>query len=96
MSYIEKTSLVYHFLEKSLLRPPPAMKNQDTGHFFLNNEYELPESRAVIEKGVVWDYSNNEEQESIQATGPLKYEVLLMVSASARARTSRSSRIATV
>uniref|UniRef100_A0A3Q3X460 Uncharacterized protein n=1 Tax=Mola mola TaxID=94237 RepID=A0A3Q3X460_MOLML len=57
-----------------------AVKNQDTGHLFLNNEYELPESRVVIEKGVVWDYSNTEEQESIQTTGPLNYEVLLMVS----------------
>uniref|UniRef100_A0A3Q3XB25 Uncharacterized protein n=1 Tax=Mola mola TaxID=94237 RepID=A0A3Q3XB25_MOLML len=59
-----------------------AVKNQDTGHLFLNNEYELPESRVVIEKGVVWDYSNTEEQESIQTTGPLNYEVLLMVTVS--------------
>lgn len=56
------------------------MKNQETGHLFLNNEDELPESRVVIEKGVAWEYSNTEEQESIQTTGPLKYGVLLMVS----------------
>ncbi|XP_075939431.1 A disintegrin and metalloproteinase with thrombospondin motifs 2-like [Anarhichas minor] len=56
-----------------------ALMNQETGHLFLNNEYELPESRAVIEKGVAWEYSSTEEQESIQTTGPLKYGVLLMV-----------------
>lgn len=56
------------------------MKNQETGHLFLNNEDELPESRMVIENGVAWEYSNTEEQESIQTTGPLKYGVLLMVS----------------
>ncbi|XP_040907946.1 A disintegrin and metalloproteinase with thrombospondin motifs 2-like [Toxotes jaculatrix] len=56
-----------------------AVKNQETGHLFLNNEDELPESRVVIEKGVAWEYSNTEEQESIQTTGPLKYGVLLMV-----------------
>ncbi|XP_040005623.1 A disintegrin and metalloproteinase with thrombospondin motifs 2 isoform X2 [Xiphias gladius] len=56
-----------------------AVKNQETGHLFLNDEEELPESRVVIEKGVAWEYSNTEEQESIQTTGPLKYGVLLMV-----------------
>lgn len=59
-----------------------AVKNQETGHLFLNDEEELPESRVVIEKGVAWEYSNTEEQESIQTTGPLKYGVLLMVSLS--------------
>uniref|UniRef100_A0A4W6E7F8 ADAM metallopeptidase with thrombospondin type 1 motif, 2a n=1 Tax=Lates calcarifer TaxID=8187 RepID=A0A4W6E7F8_LATCA len=56
-----------------------ALKNLDTDHLFLNSEDELPESRVVIEKGVMWEYSNGEEQESIQTTGPLKYGVLLMV-----------------
>ncbi|XP_039883048.1 A disintegrin and metalloproteinase with thrombospondin motifs 2-like isoform X1 [Simochromis diagramma] len=58
-----------------------AMKNQDTGHLFLNDEHELPESRVVIEKGVAWEYRNTEEEEeeSIQTTGPLKYGVVLMV-----------------
>ncbi|AWO99730.1 putative disintegrin and metalloproteinase with thrombospondin motifs 2-like [Scophthalmus maximus] len=56
-----------------------AVKNLETGHLFLNDEDELPESRVVIEKGVAWEYSNAEEQESVQTTGPLKYGVLLMV-----------------
>lgn len=57
-----------------------AMKNQDTGQIFLNDEDELPDSRVLIEKGVVWEYSNHDEQEFIQTTGPLTYSVLLMVS----------------
>ncbi|TKS83449.1 disintegrin and metalloproteinase with thrombospondin motifs 2 [Collichthys lucidus] len=56
-----------------------AVKNQETGHLFLNDEDELPESRVVIEKGVAWEYSNTVEQESLQTTGPLKYGALLMV-----------------
>ncbi|XP_029028836.1 A disintegrin and metalloproteinase with thrombospondin motifs 2-like isoform X2 [Betta splendens] len=56
-----------------------ALKNQDTGHFFLNNGDNLPESQVLIEKGVAWDYSTTEEQEFIQTTGPLQYSVLLMV-----------------
>ncbi|KAJ4919213.1 hypothetical protein JOQ06_007855 [Pogonophryne albipinna] len=56
-----------------------AMTNTETGHLFLNAEAELPESRVVIEKGAMWEYSNTDEQESIQTTGPLKYGVLLMV-----------------
>uniref|UniRef100_A0A8D3CL15 A disintegrin and metalloproteinase with thrombospondin motifs 2-like n=1 Tax=Scophthalmus maximus TaxID=52904 RepID=A0A8D3CL15_SCOMX len=59
-----------------------AVKNLETGHLFLNDEDELPESRVVIEKGVAWEYSNAEEQESVQTTGPLKYGVLLMVTIS--------------
>uniref|UniRef100_A0A3Q3ABI1 ADAM metallopeptidase with thrombospondin type 1 motif, 2a n=1 Tax=Kryptolebias marmoratus TaxID=37003 RepID=A0A3Q3ABI1_KRYMA len=56
-----------------------AVKNQETGHLFLNDEDELPDSRELIEKGVVWEYNRTGEQESIQTTGPLKYDVLLMV-----------------
>ncbi|XP_051793849.1 A disintegrin and metalloproteinase with thrombospondin motifs 2-like [Acanthochromis polyacanthus] len=56
-----------------------AVKNLETGNLFLNDQHELPESRAVIEKGVAWEYRNSEEQESLQTAGPLKYSVLLMV-----------------
>lgn len=65
-----------------MLFPAPAVKNQETSHLFLNSEDEQPESRVVIEKGVMWEYSNTAEKESIQTTGPLKYGVLLMVSPS--------------
>ncbi|KAM3869026.1 A disintegrin and metalloproteinase with thrombospondin motifs 2 [Diretmus argenteus] len=56
-----------------------AVKNQVTNHLFLNDEDELPESRVVIEKGVAWEYRNDDDQESIQTTGPLTYEVLVMI-----------------
>lgn len=65
-----------------MLFPAPAVKNQETSHLFLNSEDEHPESRVVIEKGVMWEYSNTAEKESIQTTGPLNYGVLLMVSPS--------------
>jgi hypothetical protein len=57
-----------------------AVKNQATGHLFLNDENEFPESRTVIEKGVEWEYHNNDDMETIQTTGPLRYTVLVMVS----------------
>uniref|UniRef100_A0A3P9KVA9 ADAM metallopeptidase with thrombospondin type 1 motif, 2 n=1 Tax=Oryzias latipes TaxID=8090 RepID=A0A3P9KVA9_ORYLA len=56
-----------------------SLKNLETGHFFLNNEGELPESRVVIEKGVLWEYNITAEKETILSSGPLKYRVLLMV-----------------
>lgn len=57
-----------------------AVKNLETDNFFLNDEHEIPESRVVIEKGVVWKYNKTGEQETLQTTGPLKYGVILMVS----------------
>uniref|UniRef100_A0A8B9HV82 ADAM metallopeptidase with thrombospondin type 1 motif, 2 n=1 Tax=Astyanax mexicanus TaxID=7994 RepID=A0A8B9HV82_ASTMX len=57
-----------------------AVKNQATDHLFLNDEGEFPESRAVIEKGVLWEYSNDDDMETVQTTGPLRYGVLIMTS----------------
>uniref|UniRef100_A0A674B5B1 ADAM metallopeptidase with thrombospondin type 1 motif, 2a n=1 Tax=Salmo trutta TaxID=8032 RepID=A0A674B5B1_SALTR len=54
-----------------------AVKNQATGHLFLNDENDFPESRTVIEKGVEWEYHNNDDMETIQTTGPLRYTVLM-------------------
>uniref|UniRef100_A0A8C7K273 ADAM metallopeptidase with thrombospondin type 1 motif 2 n=1 Tax=Oncorhynchus kisutch TaxID=8019 RepID=A0A8C7K273_ONCKI len=54
-----------------------AVKNQATGHLFLNNEDEFPESRMVIEKGVEWEYHNDDDTETVQTTGPLGYAVLI-------------------
>lgn len=57
-----------------------AVKNQATGDVFLNDEDDFPESRTVIEKGVEWEYQNNDDMELVQTSGPLKYAVLVMVS----------------
>ncbi|KAJ8405496.1 hypothetical protein AAFF_G00319690 [Aldrovandia affinis] len=56
-----------------------AVKNQASGHFFLNGEGDFPDSRTVIEKGVEWEYENDDDKETVQTTGPLKYGVLVMV-----------------
>ncbi|KAM9788835.1 A disintegrin and metalloproteinase with thrombospondin motifs 2-like [Neosynchiropus ocellatus] len=56
-----------------------AVKNAETGHLFLNDDNDFPETRTVIEKGVAWEYLNSEEREYIKTTGPLTYSVLLMV-----------------
>lgn len=58
---------------------PLAVKNQATDHLFLNNEGDFPESRTVIEKGILWEYSNDNDMETIQTAGPLRYGVLIMV-----------------
>lgn len=57
-----------------------VLKNQATGNFFLNGEEEFPESQMVIEKGVEWEYLNDDDKETIQTDGPLGYGVLVMVS----------------
>lgn len=66
---------------QSIIPPPsPAVKNQASGQFFLNAEGDLPESRAVIEKGVEWEYVNNDhDKETLQTNGPLRHGVLIMV-----------------
>ncbi|MBN3302578.1 ATS2 metalloproteinase, partial [Amia calva] len=56
-----------------------ALKNQATGNFFLNGEGEFPESRTIIEKGVEWEYQNDDDRETIQTNGPLKYGVVIMI-----------------
>ncbi|XP_053296774.1 A disintegrin and metalloproteinase with thrombospondin motifs 2 isoform X1 [Pleuronectes platessa] len=81
LKILEIPKAARHLLIQEFKRTPHilAVKNQETGHLFLNDEDELPGSRVVIEKGVAWEYNNTEEQESVQATGPLKYGVLVMV-----------------
>lgn len=59
--------------------PPLAVKNQATDKLFLNDEGEFPETRSVIEKGVLWEYTNDDDMETVQSTGPLRYGVLIMV-----------------
>ncbi|XP_072562614.1 A disintegrin and metalloproteinase with thrombospondin motifs 2-like isoform X2 [Paramormyrops kingsleyae] len=56
-----------------------ALKNLATGRLFLNDHDEFPESRTVIEKGVEWEYQNDDDKETVQASGPLNYGILIMV-----------------
>ncbi|KAG5844207.1 hypothetical protein ANANG_G00159780 [Anguilla anguilla] len=56
-----------------------ALKNEATGHVFLNAKGEFPESRTVVEKGVAWEYQNDDDKETVQTDGPLRYAVLVMI-----------------
>ncbi|XP_070994577.1 A disintegrin and metalloproteinase with thrombospondin motifs 2-like [Oncorhynchus clarkii lewisi] len=68
-----------------------AVKNQASGQFFLNAEGDLPESRAVIEKGVEWEYVNNgHDKETLQTNGPLRHGVLIMVQSHGDAKVTLS------
>nr|XP_055035395.1 A disintegrin and metalloproteinase with thrombospondin motifs 2 isoform X1 [Misgurnus anguillicaudatus] len=67
-----------------------AVKNQATDQVFLNDEDDFPESRTVIEKGVAWEYTNDDDMESLQTTGPLKYGVLIMVQSQSTSKVTLS------
>ncbi|XP_045886115.1 A disintegrin and metalloproteinase with thrombospondin motifs 2-like [Micropterus dolomieu] len=56
-----------------------AVKNVASGLFFLNGENEYPESRSLIEKGVEWEYENDNDKETLQTTGPLRHGILIMM-----------------
>ncbi|KAI4905145.1 hypothetical protein NFI96_011526, partial [Prochilodus magdalenae] len=56
-----------------------AVKNKASGDFFLNSHSEYPETRSVIEKGVEWEYENKNNKETIQSSGPLKNDVVIMI-----------------
>ncbi|XP_076835506.1 LOW QUALITY PROTEIN: A disintegrin and metalloproteinase with thrombospondin motifs 2 [Brachyhypopomus gauderio] len=69
-----------------------AVKNQATDHLFLNDEGQFPESRTVIEKGVLWEYHNDDDTETVQTTGPLRYGVLVMVQSHGTSKVTLSYR----
>jgi len=45
----------------------------------LNGENDYPETHAVIETGVEWEYENDNDKETLQTTGPLRHGILIMV-----------------
>uniref|UniRef100_A0AAY4CSM2 ADAM metallopeptidase with thrombospondin type 1 motif 2 n=1 Tax=Denticeps clupeoides TaxID=299321 RepID=A0AAY4CSM2_9TELE len=55
-----------------------VVKNKATGQFFLNADSEFPECRSVIEKGVEWEYENR-DKETLQASGPLRHDTVIMI-----------------
>uniref|UniRef100_A0A8C5G4P8 A disintegrin and metalloproteinase with thrombospondin motifs 2-like n=1 Tax=Gouania willdenowi TaxID=441366 RepID=A0A8C5G4P8_GOUWI len=56
-----------------------AVKSIASGLFFLNGESQYPESRSVIEKGVEWEYENDNDKETLQTTGPLRHGIQIML-----------------
>uniref|UniRef100_A0A673G546 A disintegrin and metalloproteinase with thrombospondin motifs 2-like n=1 Tax=Sinocyclocheilus rhinocerous TaxID=307959 RepID=A0A673G546_9TELE len=56
-----------------------AVRNKASGDFFLNAHGDYPETRSVIEKGLEWEYENKNNKDTIQTSGPLKSDVVVMV-----------------
>uniref|UniRef100_A0A8C1ZF26 ADAM metallopeptidase with thrombospondin type 1 motif, 2 n=1 Tax=Cyprinus carpio TaxID=7962 RepID=A0A8C1ZF26_CYPCA len=56
-----------------------AVRNKASGDFFLNAHEDYPETRSVIEKGLEWEYENKNNKDTIQTSGPLKNDVVVMV-----------------
>ncbi|XP_076878106.1 A disintegrin and metalloproteinase with thrombospondin motifs 2 isoform X2 [Brachyhypopomus gauderio] len=56
-----------------------AVKNKDYGDFFLNPHGDFPKSHSVIERGVEWEYENSNSKDTIQTSGPLKNDVVIMM-----------------
>ena len=58
------------------------MKNQVTGHFVLNAKSEEAQSKVFIENGLEWEYSLDQEKETLKTTGPLYEAIVVLVSPS--------------
>uniref|UniRef100_A0A672QY83 A disintegrin and metalloproteinase with thrombospondin motifs 2-like n=1 Tax=Sinocyclocheilus grahami TaxID=75366 RepID=A0A672QY83_SINGR len=56
-----------------------AVRNKASGDFFLNAHGDYPETRSVIEKGLEWEYENKNNKDTIQTSGPLKSDMVVMV-----------------
>ncbi|KAM8909931.1 A disintegrin and metalloproteinase with thrombospondin motifs 2-like [Spinachia spinachia] len=57
-----------------------AVKNVASGLIFLNgDENNYPESHSVIEKGVEWEYENENNKDTLQTTGPIRHGILIMM-----------------
>uniref|UniRef100_A0A3P9KTG9 ADAM metallopeptidase with thrombospondin type 1 motif, 2 n=1 Tax=Oryzias latipes TaxID=8090 RepID=A0A3P9KTG9_ORYLA len=73
-----------HIMIQELKATPHILvvKNVASGLFFLNGDAKDakdPKSRSVIEKGVEWEYDNENDKESLQSTGPLRHGILIMM-----------------
>ncbi|XP_041049864.1 A disintegrin and metalloproteinase with thrombospondin motifs 2-like [Carcharodon carcharias] len=56
-----------------------VIKNQATGNFILNGENDLPDSKTIIQMGVIWEYSNDDNKESLQTVGPLYDGIVVLM-----------------
>lgn len=59
--------------------PSVAIKNQATGHYILNGKGEEAKSRTFIDLGVEWDYSIEDDIETLHTDGPLHDPVTVLV-----------------
>lgn len=65
-----------------------VIKNQATGLFILNGENDFPDTKTFIEMGVIWEYSNDDDKESLQTIGPLRDGIVVLMMPSDNAKTS--------
>ncbi|XP_076856662.1 A disintegrin and metalloproteinase with thrombospondin motifs 14 isoform X2 [Brachyhypopomus gauderio] len=56
-----------------------AVKNQVTGSFILNGKKEEIKSMNFIESGLVWEYSVQDDKETLKTTGPLYESIVVLV-----------------
>lgn len=56
------------------------MKNQVTGNFILNAKSEDAETKIFIENGLLWEYSNDGDKETLKTSGPLHEGIVVLVS----------------
>ncbi|KAF6716168.1 A disintegrin and metalloproteinase with thrombospondin motifs 2 [Oryzias melastigma] len=70
-----------HLMIQELKATPHILvvKNVASGLFFLNGDADDAKSCSVIEKGVEWEYDNDNDKESLQSTGPLRHGILIMM-----------------
>lgn len=57
-----------------------AVKNQVTGNFILNAKSEDAEARTFVENGLQWEYSTEDEKETLKTSGPLHEGIIVLVS----------------
>ncbi|XP_072256883.1 A disintegrin and metalloproteinase with thrombospondin motifs 2-like isoform X2 [Pyxicephalus adspersus] len=69
-----------------------AIQNQATGKFLLNDEKNSsPQSSKVFVKmGIEWDYRNDDNRETLQTIGPLRYPIVVLVMPHGNAKISLS------
>ncbi|NXF88965.1 ATS3 metalloproteinase, partial [Eubucco bourcierii] len=68
--FIQEDEASPHFL---------AIKNQATGHYILNGKGEEARSRSFIDLGVEWEYSIEEDTETLHTDGPLHDAVVVLI-----------------
>lgn len=68
-----------------------AIRNQATGKFILNEEnQDLQDSKVFVKMGIEWDYRNDDNRETLQTIGPLRYPIVVLVIPNGNAKISLS------
>uniref|UniRef100_H3ASK2 ADAM metallopeptidase with thrombospondin type 1 motif 3 n=1 Tax=Latimeria chalumnae TaxID=7897 RepID=H3ASK2_LATCH len=68
--FIQEDEASPHFL---------AIKNQATGHYILNGKGEEAKSKSFIDLGIEWEYSIEDDIETLHTDGPLHDAVVVLI-----------------